>query len=339
MFSVLRTALGPVIAAALLVACGFGPNAQTLNATGVAGARSGTPTTAALLNYLATLPDGRILSGQHTGYWDSDPMAIVRQIPSATGRNVAILGTTLGIVDSREDGVALSNRWLAGGGIVELSLWPDNPLTGVNDNNRSVALSDIYRPGTALNAKWNAYLDRIAAKLKAIHGPVLFRPFVELNGSWSWWGAQPPDQFIALWKYTYNYLMQTRGVDNALWMFNPNRASAATAMAYYPGAAYVDLVSWDSYPPDAGDGPLYAALVAIGKPVILAETGVIRATPQPAVNSGDSSTILATVKANFPRVKAIVVWCQNWALAKQRGETAFMTDPAILTLTDLPTGN
>jgi hypothetical protein len=64
-----------------------------------------------------------------------------------------------------------------------------------------------------------------------------------------------------------------------------------------------------------------------------AEVGVNSPTNS---GSGDYTTVLATIKANFPKVFAVVVWCQGWALSLQGGEDAFMSDPAIITLSDVP---
>jgi hypothetical protein len=292
--------------------------------------------TATLLNYLTGLAgqNQHILSGQHSSYWDSNPMDYTSTLKSQTGTQPAILGTTLGMAGSQQNGVALSNQWLAAGGIVELSLWPNDPSTGADDNNRNFTFSDVYTPGTALNSAWNSYLDTIASQLKAINGPVLFRPFVELNGNWSWWGAQPTAQFIALYQYTYDYLMHTKGVNNALWIYNVN-AGVGNYTAYYPGSSYVDIVSWDSYPPSSSDAAWYNPLAALGKPMILAESGVISAS-QPPAYAGNNNTLLQTVKTNFPKVVGVVIWCQNWALSQQQGDEAFMSDPAVITLADLP---
>ena len=44
-----------------------------------------------------------------------------------------------------------------------------------------------------------------------------------------------------------------------LWVYNVN-SGAGNYTQYYPGASYVDIVSWDSYPVEAGD-PVYPALM------------------------------------------------------------------------------
>jgi len=124
-------------------------------------------------------------------------------------------------------------------------------------------------------------------------------------------------------------------VTNALWMYNIN-AGVGNYAAYYPGAAYADLVSWDSYPVNTGDTSLYNALLATGKPILVAETGASPNASSIPPYSFDNATILATIKASFPKVIAAVVWCQNLALSQQQGDEAFMTDPAVITLADLP---
>jgi Glycosyl hydrolase family 26 len=303
------------------------------------GATSVSAQTSALLNYLTTLSgDSRhILTGQHTSYWDSNPMDVVQALNSQTGTYPAILGTTLSMTGSPENGVALANQWIAQGGIPLVSLWSDDPAGGTYNSAYSGSnFPDIYTPGTPVNAAWNAYLDNIAAQLKQINGPVMLRPFVELDGNWFWWGNQPTAQFVALWQYTWHRIMVTDGVTNALWIYNVN-AYSGNYTAYYPGSAYVDIVSWDSYPPTSSDSTWYNALVGLGKPIILAETGVLSSdnsnvTPY----AGDTNGLLQTVKANFPKVVAVVVWCQNAALSEQQGAESFMTDPAVLSLSDLP---
>lgn len=294
--------------------------------------------TSALLSYLTALAgqSQHILIGQHTSYWDHDPMDVVNAVQERTGKSVAVLGTTVGQVGSAEDVVGLSNAWIARGGLVLVSLWPVNPFTGVDDNTRNgFTFSDIYTPGTPLNTRWNRYLDGIAAKLRDIRGPYLFRPFVELDGNWSWWGARPTSQMIALWQYSWQRLVQTDGVHNALWVYNVNYGEGNYA-EYYPGKAFVDVVSLDAYPPLAGDAG-YAALVQFQQPLILAEVGVQSSNNDKVQQfSGDNTQLLDTVKRHYPQAVAVVLFCQHWAIPVQNGAAALMNDPAVLTLSDLP---
>jgi hypothetical protein len=304
------------------------------------GSATAPPTPTALLAYLDGLPGStrHVLTGQHSSYWNSNPMDYVQAVTAQTGKTVAILGTSLGISGSTEDGVRLSNQWLAAGGVVLLSLWPIDPFTGKDDNDRSITFSKLTAPGNVAYKSWFAYLDTVAAKLKQIQGPVLFRPFVELNGNWSWWGKQPTAQFITLWQQMHDYLVNTKGLSNLLWVYNVN-AGLGNYAEYYPGPAYVDVVSMDSYPPSAADEPMYNALVALGKPIIYAEVGpTIPDNSKIVPFSADNSQVLALVKKDFPNVVAVVFWCQNSAIPRQKGAVELLSDPAVINLSDLVPG-
>jgi mannan endo-1,4-beta-mannosidase len=217
-----------------------------------------------------------------------------------------------------------------------VSWWPVDPFTGQTDNDRGIDFSQLTQPGTAPYIAWYKLLDQQIAILKSINGPVLYRPFVEMNGNWSWWGAQPTAEMVTVQQQMHDYFV-SKGVNNILWVFNVNDWNGNYTQ-YYPGAAYADIVSWDAYPPMPND-PTYAALVTLNKPIMLAESGVETANNSAlATFSGDNSQLLATVKSNFPKVFAIVLWCQNWGLPEQNGEAAFMNDSAMVSLGDLPSG-
>ncbi|MGC2462751.1 MAG: glycosyl hydrolase, partial [Steroidobacteraceae bacterium] len=305
------------------------------SSSGSASSSSSFSSTASLLAYLNGLSgqSRHILSGQHTNYWDSNPMDIVTPIPSGSGgKQVAILGTSNdwtgtgveGLNPTASNGfVTLTNAWLAQGGIVLVSQSPKSPLAN------GEPYADVHTPGTAAYVKWHSFLDEQIAKFKQINGTVIWRPFIELNGKWSWWVPdQNQDQadFKIIWQQMHDYFA-ANGVNNILWLFNVNDwDSSADVTAWYPGSAYVDLVSLDAYPPGAkGDTPVYDALVATGKPVMYAEVGVHSSNNSSvSQHSYDTSTILATINANFPKIFAVVIWCQNYALPLQEGESAFM---------------
>jgi hypothetical protein len=70
---------------------------------------------------------------------------------------------------------------------------------------------------------------------------------------------------------------------------------------------------------------------------LYAEVGV--ASPsQPGSFVGDNSALLNTVLQHFPKVVGVMIFCQNWALPNQNGMSAFMNNPAIVNLKDLPPG-
>lgn len=309
-------------------------NSSSSSSSSSSGVSSASGSAATLLNYLNGLSGQtrHILSGQHSSYWDSNPRDYEQAATSQTGKTVAILGISSGAQGSTENTVAMANAWLAQGGIPLVSWWPGGTPSGTT----TVPFAQITQPGTAGYVTWYQMLDAQIALLKAINGPVLYRPFVELNGNWFWWGDQNTAQFIAVWQQMHAYFA-SKGVTNVLWVYNVNTGTGNYTQ-YYPGAAYVDVVSWDAYPPTSGD-PTYTALAALGKPIMLAETGVESPNNNAvAPFSGDNSQLLATVKANFPKVIALVIFCQNWALSEQNGAAALMNDPATIAMSDLPSG-
>lgn len=109
-------------------------------------------------------------------------------------------------------------------------------------------------PGQDLNYLYTDYLDMIADYAKAVEGDgitILFRPFHENTGSWFWWGAAFCDEqaYINLFRYTVDYLKETKGVHNMLYVYGPGSEAANVAEygARYPGDAYVDMIGYDLY--------------------------------------------------------------------------------------------
>lgn len=139
---------------------------------------------------------------------------------------------------------------------------------------------------TALSSTTNANytllirdIDAIATQLKRLQAanvPILFRPLHEAEGGWFWWGASGAESCKQLYAILYNRLSVTHGLKNLVWVWN------SVDPAWYPGAATVDVLSYDSYPATTGDhGPVsaqYNSLLAMGgdkKLVAAAEVGPI----------------------------------------------------------------
>ncbi|MEK0314576.1 glycosyl hydrolase [Cohnella sp. 56] len=118
-------------------------------------------------------------------------------------------------------------------------------------------------PGGEDNAKFTAWLDQLAAFAKLAvddNGqpiPIIFRPFHENSGMWFWWGTTntTKDEFIHLWRYTVEYLRDTKGVHNFLYAYSPNGhfADESDYLSRYPGDDYVDIMGFDMY----NDSPKY----------------------------------------------------------------------------------
>ncbi len=144
------------------------------------------------------------------------------------------------------------------GGIVTLSTHPRNFVTGGAYNDTSVRTVEHILPGGAYHDELNAYLDLVAdladslvdKKGEAI--PLIFRPWHEQSGSWFWWGAgtTTSQEYIALYRYTVEYLRDAKGVRNLLYAWSPNASFQGDADKYlttYPGDDYVDILGMDQY--------------------------------------------------------------------------------------------
>lgn len=298
----------------------------------------------ALLSYLSGLATGtskRTLTGQN--FYDdqgagTNHLSQINAIFSLTGEYPAILGVgwdwyvrLAGEVAQGEAETAALN-WSAAGGLVLGSSWPMNPSTGGGPSDTNITFHDLLVGGSAARTAWFASLDVLAAQLTTMKNAgvvTLFRPFVELNGNWFWWGtpskASAAD-FIAVWQEMWNYLMTTKGLQDALiWVFNVN-AGQATSTAAYPGSAYVDIVGMDYYGDTPGSGLLsmYNPLAALSpaKPIMICEFGAHTSdyiAIQTQAFTYDNSQLIRDIASSLPKVIAFMVWDENWAISKQNG--------------------
>ena len=109
-------------------------------------------------------------------------------------------------------------------------------------------------PGGDLAPVYTEYLDMIAdyaLRLQKENIPVIFRPLHEHNGYWFWWGGKNTTDadFLALWRFTVDYLRDTKGVHNFLYAYSPNGPfkNAGDYLYRYPGNNYVDILGMDYY--------------------------------------------------------------------------------------------
>ncbi len=80
--------------------------------------------------------------------------------------------------------------------------------------------------------------------------PIILRPFHEHTGSWFWWGAAQtePEEYVALWRFTVEYLRDEKGLHNLLYAYSTDVfADEAHYLERYPGDAYVDIFGYDDY--------------------------------------------------------------------------------------------
>jgi len=121
---------------------------------------------------------------------------------------------------------------------------------------KATAFKSILPGGT--NHEWyKKKLDKVASiflNLKGSNGeliPIIFRPFHEFDGSWFWWGANfcTAEEYKTAYKFTVEYLRDTKGVHNVLYGFSPDNSYTTTDgyLSRYPGDAYVDVLGMDNY--------------------------------------------------------------------------------------------
>lgn len=149
------------------------------------------------------------------------------------------------------------------GGINVLSAHMFNFVTGGDFWDTAGRVVSQILPGGAKHADYNEFLDRIAAAVKGAKRsdgtliPVVFRPFHENTGGWFWWGAGhcTSAEFIEIFRYTVEYLRDTKKVHNLLYSYSPNSSFGGDPTNYmktYPGDEFVDVLGYDAYDNSAG---------------------------------------------------------------------------------------
>lgn len=95
----------------------------------------------------------------------------------------------------------------------------------------------------------------LAKSIKEYSHPILFRLNNEMNSDWTSYGVSAclndPQIYVELWRKIYDIFMEV-GVDNTIWVFNPNDESYPphgynATMAFYPGDEYVQVFGVTGY--------------------------------------------------------------------------------------------
>ena len=279
-----------------------------------------------------------------------------------------------------ESGVAAC--WAANG-FVMVSIYSGIPntnsgpcLDGGNRPTNSPASASDFTKITTAGSTYNGYSAAAAqlyanecAKIVASGHVVILRPFIEVNNAQNWYSAQNAAQFQALYKQYWNIFQATQvngqSLNNfVIWMYNVNQDSG-NYTAYYPGSQYVDIVSIDIYPQvnstgaassqadfvkkltnDGNTNP-YAALVTLGNPLMLGETGLGTVTPSynaPPANTQDNTIYINAIRNSAPNVIGFSVFCdipgnnQDYSITNQKNASTLMNDSWIITLADVPAG-
>jgi mannan endo-1,4-beta-mannosidase len=196
-------------------------------------------------------------------------------VKRVTGDYPAVYGMDLGDIEHRsavnldsvpfDDMKTFVKQIRARGGVITFSWHVDNLLTGGTawdvSSDRAVA---AVLPGGEKHEEFKIWLDNLAeflASLKDDQGvavPVIFRPWHEHTGSWFWWGQEicTTEEFISLWKFTFDYLCNGKNLHNLLFAYSSGGdiENMEQYLERYPGDDYVDLIGFDYYQmPDAGN--------------------------------------------------------------------------------------
>ena len=118
--------------------------------------------------------------------------------------------------------------------------------------------TDFYAESPMLNIYRGEGLDQVrefARAAKEFGHPFLFRLCNEMNSDWTSYGGvvnmADPDIFVDTWRTIYE-IFQEEGVDNCIWIYNPNDRNAPPnkwndSLNYYPGNEYVHMIGVTGY--------------------------------------------------------------------------------------------
>jgi Glycosyl hydrolase family 26 len=233
-----------------------------------------TDATKKVLCYLRSMYGNHILSSQEEDNSDDGMNTIV----AASGKYPAIRAFD---VNNSMAPTQCAQHWQQRGGLCMFGYH-----MGINGGTYSdkVDLTKVLTAGTAENTSFNADLDRYAQYIqpvKAAGGVALVRLFHEAGKgcAWFWWSMGTSDQYKAIYKYAFNYLTATKGLNNLLWIVP---MCGTPDPSFDPGKQYSDFGGADTYV--TNNGPLTSIFNATvssfpDRPAVLHECGTI---PDPA---------------------------------------------------------
>jgi len=196
-------------------------------------------------------------------------------------------------------------------------------------------ISRLYTPGCEEYDNFRVIMDRWAEGLGELqkHGVVvMWRPYNEATNSSKWWCRRPEKQFKALYRYTFDYMTHTRGLNNLLWVYDATPSGKNELnLSHYPGDEYVDIVgytmNWDS-------GPVAQPTHPYPKKVFgCIEFNVQTSLPWNVVRRDyDYLNKLNWVKENIPYTSFFMSWDRVWgpyARGTPASVKAMYNDPAV----------
>ncbi|MBQ8207148.1 MAG: hypothetical protein IJZ89_00235 [Clostridia bacterium] len=288
--------------------------------------------------------------------------------PSIMGLDLGRCGALLAFLEDHEWGsisqiVCESIDYAAQGGIVTIASHFRNPsLTQTKEwqsdrgtLNGAKDWVDLITPGTELNNNMMFELERVAKVLKAYDDagvPIIWRPMHEMDGGWFWWtpedGSAKLDgkYYVDFWKYIYDYFTNDWGLDNLIWHFSPSTSSSA--MNYYPGDEYCDIVGCDWYTDGSseimeGHKP-YEKLMETGKIANLAEIGISDSLMAENIKDQDNlynaydffRTTVEAMYAEGYKIGFFATYTHKHTLAYLPGGDEIMQSEMVIDLSEMP---
>ena len=128
------------------------------------------------------------------------------------------------------------------------------------DNSDTTVVKEILQEGSALNIKFKGWMDHLAEYIHTLKDdegnpiPFIFRPWHEHTQTWNWWGAKcaTDEEFINLWKFTIQYLRDTKGIYQMMYAISPQMdfvypQTKERLTFRWPGDEWVDFIGIDCY--------------------------------------------------------------------------------------------
>jgi hypothetical protein len=268
---------------------------------------------------IQSLPGGRVYWGAFRQGAPYD-RAVVEDLQSQTGEWPAILmwyqewaGEAIFDVESAD--------WLMDRGIVPMVTW--EPWQPPQDFGDLVIEQPNYRLRRIADGFFDGYIAEYANAIKTFGGPVMVRPFHEMDGFWYPWGGlvngNSPEDLLDAWRHVHD-IFEEVGATNVTWVWSVNHLSVPdipenSIDRYWPGDAYVDWIgisgfNWGAAGVDSTWKPFrevyderYQDLRGYDKPIVLTELGTPEVGGDKAAWIQDAFDV---VQEDYPRIKAVL---------------------------------
>jgi len=245
------------------------------------------------LNYLYKILGKKTLAGIHNREPNARPAKWTEEIKSTTDLYPALWsGDFLFQQDNINNRQLMVNEALKQwkqGAVINIMWHACNPANsqpcawddgkGVMSSLSDAQWTELITDGTAINIRWKQMMDEVSVYLSFLKDngvEVLWRPLHEMNQGKFWWAGRPGANGTArLWQLTYNYMRNTKGLTNLIWVWDMQDFSSLTAdlKSYNPGKEYWDVAALDVYEGNGFTVAKYQAMLGIsgGKPIALGE--------------------------------------------------------------------